>query len=296
MGLSPTERDRFLAEGYTVVRGVVPLGVRRDMLAVLDGWIEESRRHDRNYGETPNGKARFDFEAGHSAAAPRLRRVANPCDISETYRRFAWESSLPELATAIIGPDIKFFNARIYLKLPGGDARVDYHQDQPYQPHTHDGLVTAMAFLDAMDEENGCLKVVPGSHEERYSHFQDGRFTGLTPPELTAELDRRAVPVTGAAGDVCLLHPWTVHGSDANRSDRPRRLLIIDYVAADAFRLTPMNTPSVHTDAIVRGKPSRHARLEAALVEMPATVDGDSFFVNILGQGAAGRLPQGKRR
>ena len=39
-----------------------------------------------NYGDTPNGKARFDLESGHCVNNPKLRRVANPTDISQIYR------------------------------------------------------------------------------------------------------------------------------------------------------------------------------------------------------------------
>ena len=52
----------------------------------LEKWIEESKNYQDNYGETKNGKARFDLESGHSAEKPKLRRVANPTDISEAYR------------------------------------------------------------------------------------------------------------------------------------------------------------------------------------------------------------------
>jgi hypothetical protein len=76
-----------------------------------------------------------------------------------------------------------------------------------------------------------------------------------------------------------------VHGGGPNRSNRPRRLLICDYTAADAFWLMPPIVPSPHSGRIVRGKPSRVARLVAGTIELPPRYEADSFFA-VQGQGA----------
>ena len=227
------------------------------LLNELDGWIEESRSHSSNYGETPDGKARFDLEAGHSAEQPKLRRVSNPVDISKAYREVLWNSAIIDAVTDLVGPDIKFHHSKINIKLPGMQTRVDYHQDHAFDPHTNDDSATASLLLDDMTEDNGCLRVVPGSHNERYSHYQNDKFTGAIEPKLTPDFERRSIPILGKAGDVCLMHSRTVHGSPPNRSNKPRRLLICDYRAADAFWLIPPLVLSVHSGRVIRGKPSR---------------------------------------
>src|SRR5215510_9314681 len=83
ISLSPEQIAQFREQGYIVVRGAVPPATIKRLTDEIDGWIEESRGHAKNYGETVNGKARFDLEAGHSSTNPRLRRVANPADISQ---------------------------------------------------------------------------------------------------------------------------------------------------------------------------------------------------------------------
>ena len=129
---------------------------------------------------------------------------------------------------------------------------------------------------------------MPGSQRERYSHYQGGKFVGATAPDLEAGFDRQAVPVTGKAGDVCLLHCWSLHASGANHSSEPRRLLICDYSAADAFPLTSPILPSPLSGTVVRGEPSLVARLKAERIELPPRYEEDSFF-GVQTKKAAGR-------
>jgi len=277
----------FKEQGYLVVRGLVPQAELDALRDQLDRWIEESRTHATNYGDTPDGKARFDLEAGHSAEQPKLRRVANPADVSEAYRKVLWDGKVADAVADLIGPDVKFHHCKLNIKLPGMETRVDWHQDHPFDPHTNDDMVTTLTLLDDMTEENGCLRVVPGSQRERHSHYRDGVFVGKTADELAEDFARRSLPIEGEAGDVCFMHTWTVHGSAPNRSVRPRRLLICDYTAADAFWLTPPAVPSIHSGRVIRGKPTRVARLTATTLELPPRYEDDSFF-GLQGQDTAG--------
>lgn len=283
--LSEDQIRQFWDQGYTLARGVLDAAQVAALTGELDAWIEESRGHDANYGETLDGKARFDLEAGHSAEQPRLRRVANPADISEAYRQALFDGPIVDRVAELIGPDVKFHHCKLNIKLPGMETRVDYHQDHAYDPHTNADMLTMLLLLDDMDEANGCLRVVPGSHRERYSHYRDGRFVGATDPALDAAFEARSAPIVGKAGDACLMHTWTVHGGGPNRSARPRRLLICDYVAADAFPLTAPAVPSPHSGRIVRGKPAHKARLVADSIELPQAYRDDSFF-GLQGQAA----------
>ena len=284
--LSENQIRQFREDGYVIARGVLDAAQVAALTDELDAWIEESRGQSANYGETLDGKARFDLEAGHTAEKPRLRRVANPVDISETYRRALFDSPIADRVTELIGPDVKFHHCKLNIKLPGMATRVDYHQDHAYDPHTNSDMLAILLLLDDMDEENGCPRVVPGSHRERYSHYRDGKFVGAVDPALNEDLEARSVPIEGRSGDVCLMHTWTVHGGAPNRSERPRRLLICDYVAADAYPLTVPAMPSPHNGRIVRGKPARKIRLVADSIELPQAYRDDSFF-GLQGQATA---------
>jgi ectoine hydroxylase-related dioxygenase (phytanoyl-CoA dioxygenase family) len=192
-----------------------------------------------------------------------------------------------DMVADLIGPNVKFHHCKINLKLPGSHTEVGYHQDFAYTPHSNDDVVTALLMLDDMTLTNGCLQVVPGSHRGPVHSLFDGeRFTGFIAPAVVRELKAAEVPITGSAGSVCLMHTRLAHGSDANRSPRPRGLYICVYSAADAVPLArnPMANPN--EGLIVRGQKSRTARLIEGLVELPEQPKMASFFA-VQGQKSA---------
>lgn len=286
--LTPEQVSEFWHNGFVVAHSGIAEDLLRRMDDELDDWIEESRQHTANYGETLDGKARFDLEIGHTKEAPKLRRVANPVDVSEAFQDALWHSAVADMVAQLIGPDIKFHHCKLNIKLPNMESVVYYHQDHSYDPHTNDDMLAILLMLDKSDVENGCIKIVPGSHRKRYSHFQDGRYTGAIEPSRYGEFDQAAVPVVADRGDVCFMHTWAVHGSETNRSDRPRRLLICDYTAADAFPLLSPAVPSPYTGKVIRGKPSPVARLKSTELEIRTPYSEDSFF-EVQGQPSARR-------
>jgi len=285
--LTEAEVARFHRDGYLLVENAVTPETLAALRADLAQWVGESRAHPVNWGETVDGRERFDLEAGHSAAEARLRRVNNPAEISPAYERAIRDGPIPDLVAALIGPDVAFHHCKINLKLPGTATRVGYHQDFSYTPHTNDDLVTVLLMLDDMTLANGCLKVVPGSHREgQVSLWHDGVFTGETAPEATDDYERRAVAVTGRAGDACLMHTSLMHGSAPNDSAHPRGLFIAVYAAADAVPLAPSPLPNRFAGAIVRGRARHTARLTVAEVELPPPYRNTSFF-EVQGQASA---------
>ena len=281
-------RAFFQENGYLHVPGLASAEELEALRRTLDGWIEESRSHRANYGETLDGKARFDLEAGHTAERPKLRRVANPADISETYRRFLMDGKVADVVAELIGPDVKFHHCKLNIKLPGMATRVDWHQDHPYDPHTNDDMLAALVMLDDTTAANGCIRVVPGSHKVPVSLYRGGRFVGKVSDREAEDFQRRSIPVEGRAGDVCFIHTWVMHGSSPNLTDWPRRLLICDYTAADAFWITPPMVPSIYSGRTIRGEPARFARLKAGTIELPPRYEDDSFF-GVQGQAGVGQ-------
>ena len=189
------------------------------------------------------------------------------------------DSAMTEMVAALIGPDVKHHHCKINLKLPGSNTEVRYHQDFAYTPHTNDDVVTALLMLDDMTPENGCLMAVPGSHRGPvYSLFDGERFTGFVAPAVERSLREHEVPVLGSAGSVCLMHTRLAHGSEPNRSSAPRGLYICVYSAADAFPIARNPMPNRNEGMMVRGRPTRRARLAEATIELPEQPIRASFF------------------
>ena len=284
--LSAAERQHFHDNGYLIRQSAVEENQLTELDNEFNQWLELCRHHDSNFGTTIDGKARFDLEAGHTRDNPRLRRVANPADISEHFQKLLWDSQVTDMVADLIGPSIRFHHCKLNTKFPGMETEVYYHQDHSYDPHTNDDMLAILVMLDESTEDNGCLRVVPGSHKERYSHFRDGEYVGAIDPKYNEQFDRESVPVVAARGDICFMHTWTVHGSSANRSSTARRLLICDYMAADAYPLLSPALPSKYTGRLVRGVDNRTARLREDSIEIRTPYQHDSFF-GVQGQPSA---------
>jgi phytanoyl-CoA hydroxylase len=97
---------------------------------------------------------------------------------------------------------------------------------------------------DDCEPENGPLLRIPGSHKGRvHDHHGDGVFCGAFDPR-TADIDfGAALPCTGPGGSISIHHARTVRGSAPNLSCRPRRLLLHQYRAADAWPLVASQQP-----------------------------------------------------
>ncbi len=273
------EQIQFFEEfGYLICNSGIDSQLLQNLDDELDNWIEESRHQTKNFGTTFDGKARFDLEVGHSFDHPKMRRVANPVDVSTSFQAVLWDSPIVDMVAQLIGPSIRFHHCKLNIKLPGMKTVVYYHQDHSYDPHTNDDMLAILLMLDDANEENGCLRVVPKSHKKRYSHFADGKYVGAIDSVHNEEFEEKGVPVIASRGDVCFMHTWTVHGSDFNRSQTPRRLLICDYTAADAYPLLSPSLPSEFTGKLLRGEDNGTARLRSDLIEIRTPYQHDSFF------------------
>jgi ectoine hydroxylase-related dioxygenase (phytanoyl-CoA dioxygenase family) len=225
--------------------------------------------------------------AEHTRERPALRRVNNPCEISAEFFEVMRKSAMVEMVSSLIGPNVKFHHGKINLKLPGSNTEVGYHQDFSYTPHTNDDIVTALLMLDDVNEENGCLKVIPGTHRGPvFSLFDHDKFVGYVSSEVEQRLKRKEISVIGSPGSVCLMHTRLVHGSAANSSMHPRGLYICVYTAADAFPIARNPMPNQYEGMLVRGEHTRVARLMAANIELPQQPKMASFFA-VQGQASA---------
>ena len=277
--LSDEEKHRFWQDGYLTLPDLVTVEALAAMREDFAQWVEESRKHDKAFGQMMDGRPRFDIELGHSADHPALRRVASPTELSAAYLEVLQTSRMTDMIAQLIGPNLRFHHSKINSKLPGAATTVKWHQDFTFDPHSNDDLITALLFLDDVTEDNGPLLVAPGSHKgPLLSLWQDGQFTGRVEEAEAERLQQQAIPQTGRAGSVCLMHARVAHASGANHSDQPRTLFIAAIAAADAVPLSSNAVPSIHQGLILRGKEPGRIRTTTFEMETPEVPKGASFF------------------
>ncbi len=250
----------------------------------IDAWVDESRAHAEPFGAMLDGRPRFDVEPGHSAERPALRRVASPEEISAAFLALIEAGPMLDAVAALLGDNLRFHHAKLNSKLPGSGTVVKWHQDFTFDPHSNDDCVTAMLYLDDVDDVNGPPRILPGSHRgPLHSLWHDGVFTGAVDDRVARECERHAIACPGPAGSLCLMHTRTLHASSANDSDRARTLYIANLTAADAIPLTPSAVPSRYGNRIVRGLDPGRIRSSAYEMEIPEIPTGASFFAQQAG-------------
>ena len=145
-----------------------------------------------------------------------------------------------------------------------------WHQDFAFFPHTNTDLVAIMVMLDDATEENGCMHMVRGSHKMGLLDHMDGQglFSTLCKEErVWSEQPENITPITPRAGGISMHHCLMVHGSGPNASGQPRRGLVFQYRADDAFQLA--DGVWGDTGLMVSGQRRERARCDAGVLRLP---------------------------
>lgn len=145
---------------------------------------------------------------------------------------------LLDVAESLVGPEVIASSVyRLRPKLPGHrKSPVPWHQDSAYFSPNCDSLLIITVWIPLVDatEENGCLWVIPGVHQEKQvlTHEQCGPYLKLNERALRDRIAPVCVPVV--AGGVLLMTNLTPHASFENKSDEIRWSMDIRYQSAVA--------------------------------------------------------------
>ena len=265
--LSPEQIAFYETRGHLVLEHRIPAQ-----------WIARLRSEIARFEAEAVGMTesndRLDLEDSHTPEAPRLRRIKLPHTISDVVRELMFSDHVLAPARDLIGPDIRLHTTKLNMKSAGYGAAVEWHQDYAFYPHTNDDILAIGVLIDDMAEENGPLMVFPGSHRGPvYDHHADGVFAGAMLPGENGLDMRDAVALTGPAGSISIHHGRIVHGSALNRSDRARRVLFYEMMAADAFpimgSMTRWNGIEDYDSRMLCGRTTLNPRLKDIPVRIP---------------------------
>ncbi len=146
----------------------------------------------------------------------------------------ARDPNILDMVEQLIGPDFALWNSSFFAKPAHNGRKTPWHQDGEYWPIRPVATCTAWIAIDDSTLENGCLRVIRGSHRgKRLLPHETNPSPDLTlNQELSAaELDEAdAVDLVLEAGQFSLHDVFLVHGSEANTSDRPRRGMTLRYM------------------------------------------------------------------
>jgi phytanoyl-CoA hydroxylase len=148
--------------------------------------------------------------------------------------------AIVELIKPILGKNIQLQHSKLATKMPGKNlGNVAWHQDFAFSPHTNTDLVAVMIALDAINEINGCMKMLSGSYKRGPLNHNDsmGNIVDKCMDPVWKEEGAVIENVIVPRGGISIHHCLNLHCSYDNLSDQPRTAMVFEYRADDAMQL-----------------------------------------------------------
>ena len=251
--LTQEQIDFYQTNGYIVVENAISAKDIAELHKITDEFVDKSR-------EVTEHTNVFDLEPGHTSESPQLRRLKNPVALHPIYDRMLRHNYILDSVAQLIGPNVRYDTSKLNMKSAGFGSPVEWHQDFAFAtPVTNDDMLSVGLAIDDMTRDNGCLLFIPGSHKGPiYDHHQNDVFVGgITDPDFKPD---DAVPIEVKAGGITIHHTRTLHASAPNLSGQSRRLLLLQYSAADTLAQRPITDWDALDAAILRGEQVREPR------------------------------------
>ena len=225
--LTETQKSAFDRDGFIVIESLLTQSDLEILRERIDAMAE---------GKVEGVPLRMEEEAleGGLQEVEQRDKVWQIMDASshdEAVFRHVSHPKILDIVEDLLGtPDIKLLTDQVLMKPAHHGSPVSWHQDSAYW-NTIDppALVTCWTALDDVTEDNGCVRMVPGSHKHGiYSHTRD-TFLHVEGVDISL-----AVPIVMPAGGASFHLSTTVHGSGPNQTPNRRRGLATSYMRADS--------------------------------------------------------------
>jgi len=227
--LSPQQIEKFQRDGF--VKGSQVLDeaqvetLRTEMLRVIEKQDELEQNGRRKPVQIVNLTGKADNP---------VWQVVNIWLASEPFEQLVHNPVLAQEAAQLTGAsELRLWHDQIQFK-PAQTGGVNmWHQDSPLWPSVEPKTeqVTAWVALDDVDEDNGCMRMVPGSH--RWGPRMDFLNTLRDFNEMPEEFEGSPIEVVSCPvkkGEVHFHHALCWHGSGLNTSGRPRRAIALHFM------------------------------------------------------------------
>jgi hypothetical protein len=179
----------------------------------------------------------------------------------EDTKLFEWlfDDSVLDVVESLIGPDIALWSSHFIAKPAGTGKRVPWHEDSAYWGQVLDPMevVTVWLAIDPSMPENGCMKVIPRTHNHGYSQYEPVKDAGgsVFTTEIKKELidESKAVDCILEPNHCSIHHAKAIHGSNANTSTKRRCGYTMRYVPATS-KFRPADWFSAFQIYLARGQ------------------------------------------
>lgn len=221
--LSADEIARYQREGWVKPSWRLPSARVAAMRDALDDLIA------RNPGVRPEKLVSAHIEGDNGEGVRG----------SAAFLELARDPEIVDLVAGVIGEDVILWGCHVFCKPPVDGYETPWHQDGHYWPIRPLATCTVWVALEPSTRENGCLRVIPGSHAARalHAHLHEDR-TDLTLNQRMAAGsfdEAQAVDVELDAGEMSLHDVYMVHGARPNTSERRRTGVALRYMPSTSL-------------------------------------------------------------
>lgn len=213
MSPSPTTNDdrqvHYQRDGFVIVREFLSAPELEELKTQIERYIREV------VPGVPEGNAFFE-----DRSRPETLKQLQNMNVDPYFSNYLNHPRWNELAQAIIGEPCTATGPEWFGKPPGTDHPTPPHQDNFYFCLRPPNVATLWLALDSVDEENGCLRYIPGSHRKGIRNHNPTKVLGFSQGivDFGADDEKTEVAVTLAPGDLVAHHGETIHRADPNRS------------------------------------------------------------------------------
>ena len=233
-------RDRieeYERDGFLFVRGLLQDRDLEPLRRVITAQVDREARQKQDAGAIDDLHENAPFERRLYEVYRGIKRNSGNWN-QEVFSRelydFGTNPAILDLVESILGPEIQF-NGDYWVrsKLPHESLTTyPWHQDSGYYgdaTEKHHILSLWIPLVD-VNEVNGCMQMMPGSHRWGLLPAMDDGDGHLQPRE---DIEKRGqcVAATMEVGDVLAFHNLTFHRSTMNRSDSIRWSIDFRYSA-----------------------------------------------------------------
>ncbi|MEM7542693.1 MAG: phytanoyl-CoA dioxygenase family protein [Pseudomonadota bacterium] len=220
--LSPAEIQAYQTDGQITPGWRVPDDLLAKLETAVSGYFEINPEVLPDFVPLPH-------------VAPS---AAKNMDIARKFFEIVSDPRLLDLVEPLIGPDIIMWTSALFCKPASVGLEVPWHQDAQYWPIHPQATITVWIALDDVDTDNGCMRVIPGSHREgTYNHVvSDNENFALNNMIDDGRIDFSASrDVILERGQVSLHEANLVHGSQPNTSGRRRAGYVVRYMPSTSL-------------------------------------------------------------
>jgi ectoine hydroxylase-related dioxygenase (phytanoyl-CoA dioxygenase family) len=218
--LTQEQTDFFMRYGYVACGKILTDEEVEVLRSEYDTEFAKARRSGGYRNLSANG-------AEEPESATEMLQIMQMCERNLHFRRLLYDTRILDRVEALIGPNIMLFHDQALFKPAQTGGPVHWHQDNAYWRCAPANLVSCWLTLDDVDEQNGAMQIIPGSHLAPVGHERSETASAL----LQSKVDNVAAEVIVLpAGGVMLHHCQTLHYTAPNTTDRQRRAFAIHFM------------------------------------------------------------------